>query len=119
MESYRTNRRLSFLIPCRLDWPPKTNKIRAEIRKVKVNNCVNDSSYGFDIANIFTHIHAQAFLIRKSISQVNCYFMITANGIIISFTLRNLSLTQENPMHPIASDNISPRIEGKEFPAGK
>lgn len=32
---------------------------------------------------------------------------------------QNIELTHENPMQPIASDNISPRIDGKEFPAGK
>jgi len=27
--------------------------------------------------------------------------------------------THENPTHPMASDSMSPRIEGKELPAGK
>lgn len=33
--------------------------------------------------------------------------------------LKIVLLTQENPMQPIASESMSPRIEGYELPAGK
>lgn len=38
---------------------------------------------------------------------------------IEAFTGFSYNLTHENPMQPMASPNMSPRIDGNEFPDGK
>lgn len=115
--NYRTNRRLSSRARCRLDWQPRTNKISKNYEMI-------EQTFDRSVKSVTSCFYSN---LRKKIEFVCvCVYVCILVKISSEYLLKiniffkkKKKFTHENPIQPIASDNISPRIDGKEFPAGK